>query len=316
MKAVMLDSDTLGRDVDLAPLESLVDELTRWPLTPPAQVVSRLEGATLAIVNKVVIDDRIMAALPDLEMIAVTATGTNNVDMESARRRGIRVTNVKGYGTESVAQHTLMILLALASRLPLHQQRLKTGHWEEAPFFCLLDSPPLQLAGKRLVIVGQGTLGRAVASLAEAFGMQVSFSARPGGDTDDTRAPLAELLPQADVVSLHCPLTPDTHHLIGQEALSKMKPSALLINCARGSVIDEAAALEALEAGRLGGLGVDVLPVEPPHNGHPLLEALRQARLNLIVTPHNAWATLEARQRVVDMTADNLRDFLTTHRPR
>lgn len=314
MKAVILDGDTLGRDIDLTPIRSLVDELSLWPLTSPSEVMTRLEGASIAVTNKVVIDDAIMASLPELKMIAVTATGTNNIDLKSAERRGIQIANVKGYGTESVAQHTLMLMLSLAGRLPLYQKDLKAGRWEKAPFFCLLDYPLLQLAGKKLVIVGRGELGRAVATLAEAFGMKVYFSARPGSDGDDARAPLAELLPQADVVSLHCPLTEDTHHLIDRAALSQMKSGALLINCGRGSLIDESAALEALEARHLGGLGVDVLPIEPPRDGHPLLDALSNASLNLIVTPHNAWASLEARQRVVDMTADNVRRFLDSQR--
>ncbi|REC96252.1 D-2-hydroxyacid dehydrogenase [Kushneria indalinina] len=311
MKAVILDSDTLGSDIDLSPISSLIDRFDCWGATPHDEVATRLEGATIAITNKVVINDEIMAALPDLEMIAVTATGTNNIDMQSANERGISVANVSGYGTQSVAQHTLMIMLALATRLPHYQRDVAAHHWESAASFCLQNHLTMQLADKHLVLVGSGELGQAVAQLARAFGMQVSFSARPNAEQDD-RPTLEALLPQADVISLHCPLTPDTHHLIGEKQLKLMKSHALLINCGRGGLIDEHRALEALRRQELGGLGVDVLPVEPPREGHALIDALTQEALNLIVTPHNAWVSPEARQNIVNLTADNIRNFLKT----
>lgn len=309
MKAVILDSDTLGSDIDLSPVSSLTEQFDCWGTTRPEDVVIRLEGATIAITNKVIIDGAIMASLPELEMIAVTATGINNIDMQGARERGITVANVTGYGTQSVAQHTLMIMLALATRLPRYQHDVADHLWEQASSFCLQNHPTMQLAGKHLVLVGSGELGQAVAQLARAFGMKVSFSARPNAERDE-RPTLEALLPEADVVSLHCPLTPDTHHLIGEDYLRLMKPHVLLINCGRGGLIDEQAALEALRCQRLGGLGVDVLPVEPPREGHDLIEALTQTPLNLIVTPHNAWITPEARQNMVSLTADNIRHFL------
>ncbi|ARS53997.1 D-2-hydroxyacid dehydrogenase [Kushneria konosiri] len=311
MKAVILDSDTLGSDIDLSPLSSMVDEFDHWGATHPEDVVKRLEGATIAITNKVVIDDDIMAALPDLKMIAVTATGTNNIDMQGARERNITVANVTGYGTQSVAQHTLMIMLALATRLPCYQHDVATHQWEQASSFCLQHYPTMQLAGKHLALAGSGELGQAVAQLGRAFGMKVSFCARPNAEHDD-RPSLEALLPEADVVSLHCPLTPETHHLINQARLKLMKPDALLINCGRGGLIDEQASLEALKNRRLGGLGVDVLPKEPPREGHELIEAMSQGSLNLVVTPHNAWIAPEARQNIVSMTADNIRKFLST----
>ena len=310
MKAVILDSDTLGSDIDLSPLSSMVDEFGHWGATRPEDVVKRLEGATIAITNKVVIDDDIMAALPDLKMIAVTATGTNNIDMQGARERNITVANVTGYGTQSVAQHTLMIMLALATRLPCYQRDVAAHQWEQASSFCLQHYPIMQLDGKHLVLAGSGELGQAVAQLARAFGMKVSFCARPNAEHDD-RPSLEALLPEADVVSLHCPLTPETHHLINQARLKLMKPDALLINCGRGGLIDEQASLEALKDQRLGGLGVDVLPKEPPREGHELIEAMSQGSLNLVVTPHNAWIAPEARQNIVSMTADNIRKFLS-----
>lgn len=305
MKAVILDAASLGPDVDLAPIRRQVDTLEVHQASTSEQSRERLAGAEVAIVNKVVLDAATLEALPELRLICVLATGTNNIDMATAERLGIAVRNVTAYGTASVAQHTLMLILALANRLPLYQRDVAAGRWNESPFFCLMDHGTLQLEGKHLAIVGRGELGSRVATLAEAFGMRVTFAARPGNEAADSRPGIAELAPEADVISLHCPLTEATRHLVDADLLAKLKPGALLVNCARGGIIDEAAALEALRGGRLGGLGVDVLPVEPPRDGHPLLDALAEP-LNLIVTPHNAWITPEARQRIVALTSDNL----------
>ncbi|WP_136246642.1 D-2-hydroxyacid dehydrogenase [Halomonas borealis] len=304
MHAVILDAASLGDDIDLTPIRERVSRLDVHDFTARDEAASRLAGAEVAIVNKVVIDADTLAALPDLKRICVLATGTNNIAMDEAERRGIRVSNVAAYGTASVAQHTLMQLLGLAAQLPCYQRDVAEGRWGESPFFCLMDHTTLQLEGKRLVIVGQGELGTRVAQLADAFGMEAVFSARPGA-LHDERPSLAELAPSADAISLHCPLTEASHHLVDAALLARLKSSALLVNCARGGMIDELAALEALRAGRLGGLAVDVLPEEPPRQGHPLIDALGEP-LNLIVTPHSAWISLEARQRIVDLTATNL----------
>ncbi|GGX79331.1 glycerate dehydrogenase [Litchfieldella qijiaojingensis] len=311
MKAVILDAATLGDDIDLTPLRDEVDELDVYAITSLSERIPRLAGARVAIVNKVILDAEVLEALPDLELICVLATGTNNIDMEAAKRQGIDVRNVTAYGTQSVAQHTLMLMLALANRLPLYQRDVVAGRWGESPFFCLMDHRTLQLADKHLVIVGRGELGGKVAQFAEAFGMRVSFTARPGNEANDDRPSLSDLAPDADILSLHCPLTDATRHLVDAALLARMKRDALLINCARGGIIDEEAALDALRKGRLGGLGVDTLPVEPPRNGHPLLAALSEP-LNLIVTPHNAWITPEARANVVRLTVDNLRRWRQT----
>lgn len=306
MHAVILDAASLGPDVDLAPIEHRVTRLTRYDFTTADEAVDRLAEADVAIVNKVKLGAETLAALPRLRLICVLATGTNNIDMAAAERLGIPVRNVTAYGTASVAQHSLMMMLALAARLPRYQNDVAQGRWNESPFFCLLEHRTLQLEGKHLVVVGQGELGTRVGKLAEAIGMRVSFAARPGARKgDDHRSSLADLAPTADVVSLHCPLTAATHHLIDAAMLARLKPAALLINCARGGIIDETAALASLRENRLGGLGVDVLPEEPPVNGHLLLDALEEP-LNLIVTPHNAWITPEARQRIVELTAENL----------
>ena len=309
MKAVLLDADSLGTDIDLAPLREQLESLEVHPTSTPAEARERLAGADVAIVNKVVLDADTLNALPSLRHVCVLATGTNNIDMEVAKERGIRVDNVNAYGTASVAQHTLMLILALATRLPQYQRDVAEGRWGESPFFCLMDHPTLQLEGKHLVLVGQGELGSKVAALAEAFGMRVSFSARPGNEANDRRPALAELLPEADVVSLHCPLTEHSRHLLNADNLKTIKKGALLVNCARGGVIDEEAALAALREGQLGGLAVDVLPAEPPRDGHALIDAVNESpRLNLLVTPHSAWITPEARQNIVKLTVDNLRN--------
>ncbi|WP_251978066.1 D-2-hydroxyacid dehydrogenase [Salinicola avicenniae] len=314
MKAVLLDAASLGEDIDLAPVRALVDDLDIHPLTPPEATRDRLAGAMVALTNKVVLDAETLDALPSLKLICVLATGTNNIDMAAAERRGIVVRNVAAYGTASVAQHTLMLMLALAAQLPRYQQDVKAGAWQRSNIFCLLDHPTLQLADKHLVIVGSGVLGSAVAKLGEAFGMRVTFAARPGKEAEDSRPSLTSLLPEADVISLHCPLTEATRGLIDASALATLKPGALLVNCARGGIIDEHAALAALRDGHLGGLAVDTLPTEPPRDGHALLDALEEP-LNLIVSPHNAWITPEARQRVIELTADNLRAWRHSHAP-
>ncbi|WP_417361164.1 NAD(P)-dependent oxidoreductase [Gallaecimonas pentaromativorans] len=305
MKAVLLDADTLGDDIDLAPIREVVSELRVFGTTSPAQLAEHAGDADLLLTNKVQLGEAIMAGRKGL---LVMATGTNNVDLAAAKAKGIPVLNVNNYGTASVAQHTLMLLLTLAAKLPLYQQELIAGAWQQSPFFCLMGNKTLELAGKTLVLVGSGTLGSEVARLAEAFGMTVKFAARPG-NAEDTRPSLDNLLSDADALSFHCPLTEQTRHLLNAERLAAIKPGCLVVNCARGGVIDELAALDALKAGRLGGLAVDVLPVEPPREGHPLLDALAEP-LNLIVTPHSAWISPEARQNIVNITANNIRSLL------
>jgi len=310
--AVILDAESLGPDIDLTAIESQVNQLDVYQQSTPQQAKERLQDTDIAIVNKVIIDADTLQALPRLRLICVLATGLNNIDLDAAKAHDIEVMNVNAYGTASVSQHTLMLMLTLANRLPLYQADIAKGKWQQSAFFCLQDHPTLQLAGKQLVMVGKGELGSEVARLAEAFGMRVSFAARPGNEANDTRPSLDDLLPQADIISLHCPLNANTRHLINGERLANAKSSLLLVNCARGGIVDEVAALEALKAGQLGGLAVDVLPEEPPRNGHPLLDALHAGAtgqatpLNLIVTPHNAWITPEARQNIIRLTADNI----------
>ncbi len=259
------------------------------------------------ISNKVLIDRSLMAACTRLKLICIAATGTNNVDLEAAAELGIAVTNVTAYGTPSVVQHVFSLILSLATRQPQYREAVARGDWQRASQFCLLDYPIWELSGKHLGILGYGELGRAVARVAQAFGMQVLVAQRPGGPPQAGRIPLEDLLPRVDVLSLHVPLAQNTRNLIGARELSLMQPHALLINTARGGIVDEAALADALIGGRLGGAGVDVLSKEPPSDGNPLLNPQLP---NLILTPHIAWASLESRQRLVNEIEANIRAYL------
>jgi glycerate dehydrogenase len=306
-RAVFLDHQSLDLgDLDLSPLEQQFDSLQLYPATAPAQVAERLQGATAVISNKVMLDAASLAANPQLELILVAATGTNNVDLNAARAQGITVCNCQGYGTPSVAQHTLALLLALATRLCDYRQAVAEGQWAKASQFCLLDFPIVELEGKTLGLLGHGELGGAVARLAEAFGMRVLLGQIPGRPPREGRLPLEELLPQVDALTLHCPLNEQTRHMIAARELALLKPGALVVNTARGGLIDEQALADALRAGHLGGAATDVLSVEPPVNGNPLLAADIP---RLIVTPHSAWGAVEARQRIVGQLADNAQGF-------
>jgi glycerate dehydrogenase len=239
----------------------------------------------------------------------VAATGTNNIDLEAAAERGITVCNCQSYGTPSVVQHVFALILTLATRLCDYRQAVAEGRWQLADQFCLLDYPIQELAGKTLGIIGYGELGRSVARIAEAFGMRILIAQRPGtSEPVEDRIPLATLLPQLDILTLHCPLTSETRGLIGAWELALMRRNALLINTARGGIVDELALAEALKRGALGGAGVDVLTEEPPVQGNPLLAGDIP---NLIVTPHCAWGSREARQRLVAQLAENIQGFLT-----
>lgn len=309
IRAVFLDHASLDLgDLDMTPLRQGFAELILHPRSSAAEAAARLQGAQVAISNKVALDAATLAACPELKLILVSATGTNNIDLAAARTQGISVCNCQGYGTPSVAQHTLMLLLALATRLPDYQHAVRGGAWQQASQFCLLDFPIIELHGKTLGLLGHGELGGAVARLAEAFGMRVLLGALPGRPPRADRLPLHQLLPQVDALTLHCPLTEDTRHLIGAAELALMKPQALLINTARGGLVDEQALADALRAGHLGGAACDVLSEEPPRHGNSLLAADIP---RLIITPHNAWGSREARQRIVGQLAENAAAFLS-----
>ncbi|WP_122671239.1 2-hydroxyacid dehydrogenase [Pseudomonas viridiflava] len=306
-RAVFLDHTSLDLgDLDLGTLRESFGELVLHASTTAEQVAERLKGAQVAISNKVVIDAGTFAACPDLKLVLVTATGTNNVDLISAREHGVTVCNCQGYGTPSVAQHTLLLLLALATRLPDYQQAVHQGLWQKAKQFCLLDFPIVELEGKTLGLLGHGELGGAVARLAEAFGMRVLLGQIPGRPARADRLPLTELLPQVDALTLHCPLNDNTRDMIGAHELSLMKPHAFIVNTARGGLINEQALADALRNGHLGGAASDVLSVEPPVAGNPLLAGDIP---RLIITPHSAWGAREARQRIVSQITENAQAF-------
>lgn len=296
-RAVFLDHPSLDLgDLDLGPLRNCFSDLQLFARTTPDQVIERLKGATVAITNKIVIDAQAMAASPELKLILISATGTNNVDLAAARSHGITVCNCQGYGTPSVAQHTIMLLLNLATRLADYQKAVGEGRWQQASQFCLLDYPIVELEGKTLGLLGHGELGSAVGRLAEAFGMRVLLGQIPGRPARPDRLPLEQLLPQVDALTLHCPLNEHTRNFIGARELALLKPGTFVVNTARGGLIDEQALAEALRSGRPGGAATDVLSVEPPTQGNPLLAGDIP---RLIVTPHNAWGSREARQRIV-----------------
>lgn len=305
--AVFLDHHSLDLgDLDLSTLEQQFDSLQLHAASAAEQISERLQGASVVISNKVMLDAAALAANPQVKLILVAATGTNNVDLAAARAQGITVCNCQGYGTPSVAQHTLALLLALATRLCDYQQAVKDGAWAKASQFCLLDFPIVELEGKTLGLLGHGELGGAVARLAEAFGMRVLSGQIPGRPARADRLALDELLPQVDALTLHCPLNEQTRHMIGARELALLKPGALVVNTARGGLIDEQALADALRSGHLGGAATDVLSVEPPVNGNPLLAADIP---RLIITPHSAWGAVESRQRIVGQLAENAQAF-------
>ena len=296
--SVFLDRDSVDRnDLDFAALDSALPELTSYGSTSPDQTLSRIKGAEVVISNKVVIDADMLARCPTIKLIVIAATGTNNVDLKAAAREQVTVCNVRDYATSSVAQHVFALILSLARNLGRYSRAVGDGRWNESPFFCLLDYPILDLRDKTLGIIGYGVLGRAVAEIGEAFGMNILVAARPGEASHDGRTAIEELLERSDMISLHCPLVPETRHLIDAAALARMRPDAVLINTARGGIVDEQALLEALERNQIAGAGIDVLEVEPPDGSSPLLGKRLD---NLIVTPHNAWASRRCRQQLVD----------------
>jgi len=311
MRGVFLDSGSINpAELDLSSWRTLVDEWVWHDSTAPQDVTARIADAEIVVTNKVVLTRAHLEAAAKLRLVCIAATGTNNVDLDAARARRIAVCNVRGYATPSVVQHVFTLILALRGHLFDYREALRDGAWSRSPHFSLLQFPLRELAGATLGIVGYGELGRAVAAVAHAFGMQVCVAALPGRPSggDVERLPLDALLPRVDVLSLHCPLTADTRDLIDGHALRRMRNDAILINTARGGIVNETALAEALRTGQLGGAGIDVLTVEPPPPGHPLLN---REIPNLIVTPHIAWACRESRQRLVDAIASNLRGFLT-----
>lgn len=316
MKIVVLDGYTLNPgDLNWQTLEALGD-CTFYERTPRELVLERAAGAEILLTNKVVLGAEHLAQLPRLRYIGVLATGYNVVDIEAARQRGVTVTNVPAYSTASVAQMVFALLLELTQQVGHHARLVREGRWTASPDFCFWERPLVELEGLTLGIVGFGAIGRRVARLARAFGMEVLVhTAHPEKyrETAEGRqvrfVGLDELFRASDAVSLHCPLTEETRALVDARRLGLMKSTAFLLNTGRGALVDEAALAVALDSGRIAGAGLDVLSVEPPPAGNPLLQAA-----NCCVTPHIAWATQAARQRLMATAVENVRAFLAGQR--
>lgn len=304
---VFLDAATMA-DTDLSMLQSADTSLTLYDRTDAAQLLSHASGAQVLISNKVPLDAKAIAALPDLRCILVAATGVNMVDVAAAKAAGIVVCNAQGYAGTAVPQQVFALLLQLTNHIQSYHRAVQQGAWSQSPQFCLHLQPIEELAGKTMTLLGYGDLGQATARLAEAFGMKVLIAERH--DTTEIRigrTAFEAALRQADVLSLHCPLTEATAKLINAKTLSWMKPTALLINTARGGLIDETALAKALTTGTIAGAALDVLSIEPPASDHPLLS---NTLPNLIITPHVAWASRQAMQRLVVQLSENLQAFL------
>ena len=281
----------------------------RYDRTTRADTVERAKDADMVLTNKVVFDKEVMAQLPKLKYIGVLATGYNVVDIDEARRRGIVVTNIPAYSTASVAQLAIAHLLHFTNNIARHDEAVHKGEWEACPDFTFTLSPQIELADKTFAVVGLGNTGKATAAIAHALGMKVkAFTSKQQSELPiyiNKVETLEQLFAEADVQSLHCPLTPDTHHLVNKEHLALMKPSAIVINTGRGPLIDEQALADALNEGMIYAAGIDVLTEEPPVKGSPLLSAR-----NCYITPHIAWATLAARQRLMKIALQNVVSFL------
>ena len=308
-RIVVLDGYTLNPgDLTWEPLQALGD-CSVFERTPPHQVIARAAGAEIVLTNKTPLDRSMFDALPDLRYVGVLATGFNIVDTQAAKERRIPVANVPAYGSQSVAQMTFAHILELTQRVGAHAESVRQGEWNQCPDFCFWKAPLIELDGQTLGIVGYGRIGQAVGKLARAFGMRVLATQRSGqsGRGDGVEfVGLERLLETSDVVSLHCPLTPETPHLMNADRLGRMKSTAFLINTSRGPLIDEAAVAAALEAGALAGAGVALLETEPPRTQRPLYGAP-----NCFVTPHIAWATLAARRRLLEVAIENVRNFIS-----
>ena len=307
-RIVFLERDSIRANVRRPDFPHVWEE---YPLTKPEEIVARLKDATIAITNKVLLSGETLARLPKLKLIAGAATGTDNLDLEWCRGHGIVVSNIRGYAEHTVPEHVLMLILALRRQLLSYRIDLAGGRWQAAPMFCFLDHPIRDLHGSTLGLFGRGSLGQGVARLAEAFGMRILWgehkaaaAVRPG------YVAFEQLLKEADVLSLHCPLNSQTRGMIGASELAAMRPGALLINTARGGLVDELALSSALKAGLIGGAGFDVLSKEPPRDGNPLLDPELLSLPNFILTPHVGWASDAAMQTLADQLIDNIESFV------
>lgn len=309
IRIVVLDRLNLGADLDLEPLAACGD-LVVYDATSAEDLFDHAAGAQVLVSNRVRFDGKVFDNLPALELIALTATGTNQVDLREARARGIAVANVVGYSTESVAQHTFALALGVEERICAYDEYVRSGAFIGKPTFTMFDYPYREWAGKQWGIVGMGEIGRAVARIAEAFGCKVVWSSTSGSTRQESRPRLEldELLSGSDIVSIHAPINEQTRGLIGAPELARMKSSAVLVNVGRGGIIDEAALAAAIDSGQIHGAGIDVFEYEPPAPDNPLRSVAHPHRL--LLTPHIAWSSIEARGRLINEVAQNIQAFV------
>ena len=303
LNITILDRETLPQRPFALNFDCTVNE---YETTSPVSIENRIRHTDIIVTNKIKITAELIAANPQLKLIAVSATGTNNVDLEAAKKAEITVCNVRAYGNESVAEHAFMMMIALMRNLPAYRRDVAAGLWEKSAVFCHFGAPIRDLNGKTLVIFGRGNVGQTLASYAQAFKMKVVFGEHKNAKSiREGYVSFQQAICESDVISLHCPLTEQTRNMIGEHELQQMKPGTILINCGRGGLVNEQALLAALKYGQLGGAGIDVLTEEPPRNGNPLLANLP----HLIVTPHMAWGSMEAQNRLFDILLDNINAF-------
>jgi glycerate dehydrogenase len=308
MKAVLLDWATMGPGLDISKMRALLPELEIYDDTSQDEAVERIGDAVIALGNKIRLDNAAFEACPNLRFIGVTATGTDNIDLVAARERGIAVANIRAYCTQSVVEHVFGCLLNLTHRLSTYARDVRGGAWSDANNFCMMTYPFEELSAMTLGVVGYGELGRGVVRMADSFNMNVIVSARPGSsEAPEGRVLFDELLRQADVISLHCPLNDQTRGLFGAAEFKAMKTTAILINTARGGLVDSQALADALRDEDIAAAAIDVLPEEPPVHGDPLLDYRGD---NLMVTPHIAWGTRQARQAAIDELTENIAAFM------
>jgi glycerate dehydrogenase len=305
--AAFLDFATVGPGVDTSQLDAILDT-HYYDFSAGPEIAERLHGAEVAIVNKALLDADAIRNAGSLKLIVLAATGSDNVDTAAAKEAGIAVANARQYCSAALAQHVFALILGLTQHVAEYDRLARSGAWSGSRSFALFDHPIRELGGRNLGIIGYGTLGRAVARIGRCLGMKLLVSQRPGDGSQPPagRMPIPDVIEQSDVLSLHCPLNEATRHLLGADEFRRMKRDAIVINTARGGLIDQQALVEALRAGEIGGAGIDVLPVEPPPADSPLLDP---GIPNLIVTPHVAWAAQESRQRAVDQVAENIASF-------
>lgn len=311
MKGVILDAASLGNDIDLSPILETLESWDVYASTSPSETVDRIRDAQVVLSNKVILAEEHFRASPKLRLIAVLATGTNNIDLEAARAADIIVSNARGYSTDSVVQHTLSLMFSLLGNTNSYQSASRDDRWLKSPFFCYFERPIIGMKGKTLGIVGYGSQGQALSHIAKTLGFKVMIAARRGQSPSIKdgvqRHDLSTVLKEADVLSLHCPLSPASENLISMAELKQMKRSAVLINCARGGIVHEQDLAEALNKDLIAGAGLDVLSQEPPKPDHPLIVCKHP---NLIITPHIAWGNKESREALIQQTVANITGFV------